>query len=183
VIGCGEWLLVTYLRDHVQPLILLVDVTLSAACLALLLCWALPSVFLGKDAQAVVDSLWAASGRGDRRARDADLATGCRGVAEAAALAAPSALAERTSDGRQGGRRPRVIGWRRRRRPPAPPVRPLSPVSLHKSGIMYCHQSNDTSGQPSTGSPISTSWSMPRRIATCSAFSPRPGSGVSWRRP
>jgi O-antigen/teichoic acid export membrane protein len=99
VIGCGEWLLVSYLRDLVQPLILLVDVALSAACLALLLCWALPSVFLGKDAQAVVGSLWAASGRGDRRPRDANLVPlGVGGVAEAAVLPAPSnKLAERAS--------------------------------------------------------------------------------------
>ena len=96
VIGSSEWLLVTYLRDHVQPLILLVDVALSTACLALLLGWALPSVFIGKDAQAIVASLWAALGWRDRRGREADLVP--LGAAEAAALPTPSnKLAERTS--------------------------------------------------------------------------------------
>ena len=67
VIGCSEWLLVAFLRDHVQPLVLLIDVCLSAAALALLLCWSAPSLFLGKDAIAVLQSLPVFSGWLDRR--------------------------------------------------------------------------------------------------------------------
>ena len=74
------------------PVILLVDVALSTACLALLLGWALPSVFIGKDAQAIVASLWAALGWRDRQAREADLVPLAAGGAAGARRAAAQLL-------------------------------------------------------------------------------------------
>jgi PST family polysaccharide transporter len=54
-IGASVWLLADRLRAlEVSPLILLVEVSLVAAAEALLLCWLLPSLFLGRDGQSML---------------------------------------------------------------------------------------------------------------------------------
>jgi O-antigen/teichoic acid export membrane protein len=55
VIGTSVWALADRLRElEVSPLVLLVEVMLSAAAEGLLLCWLLPSLFLGRDGQSVL---------------------------------------------------------------------------------------------------------------------------------
>lgn len=55
VIGASVWVLADRLRElEVSPLVLLVEVMLSAAAEGLLLCWLLPSLFLGRDGQSLL---------------------------------------------------------------------------------------------------------------------------------
>ena len=55
VIGTSVWVLADRLREfEVSPIVLLVEVTLFAAAEGLLLCWLLPSLFLGRDGQSVL---------------------------------------------------------------------------------------------------------------------------------
>jgi PST family polysaccharide transporter len=55
VIGTSVWLLVDRLRDlEVSPLLLLVEVMAMATAEGLLLCWLLPSLFLGRDGRSVL---------------------------------------------------------------------------------------------------------------------------------
>lgn len=55
VIGTGAWALVDRLRAlEVSPLVLLAEVGLFATAGALLLCWLLPSLFLGRDGRSVM---------------------------------------------------------------------------------------------------------------------------------
>ena len=49
------WPFANRLRElDVSPLVLLLEVILAAAAEGLLLCWLLPSLFLGKDGQSVL---------------------------------------------------------------------------------------------------------------------------------
>lgn len=55
VIGMSVWVLADRLRElEASPLVLLVEVMLLAAAEGLLLCWLLPSLFLGRDGQSVL---------------------------------------------------------------------------------------------------------------------------------
>lgn len=55
VTGGAAWALAEQLRDMgVAPSVLLVEVILAAGAEAILLCWLLPSLFLGKDGQSVL---------------------------------------------------------------------------------------------------------------------------------
>jgi PST family polysaccharide transporter len=55
VIGTSVWALVDQLRAlHMSPIILLVEVALFSGAEGLLLCWLLPSLFLGRDGQSVL---------------------------------------------------------------------------------------------------------------------------------
>ena len=58
VLGTSVWALADRLRElEVSPLVLLVEVILSAAAEGLLLCWLLPSLFLGRDGRSVLRML------------------------------------------------------------------------------------------------------------------------------
>jgi len=55
VIGTSVWVLADRLRDfETSPIVLLAEVTLFAAAEGLLLCWLLPSLFLGRDGQSAL---------------------------------------------------------------------------------------------------------------------------------
>lgn len=63
VLCAGAWVLTDLLRElRVPPFMLLLNVFLFAACAAPLLCWLLPSIFLGSDGRSVLGFL-----RGKRR--------------------------------------------------------------------------------------------------------------------
>lgn len=55
VIGPSAWLLADRLRAlEVSPLVLLIEVALLAAAEGVLLCWLVPSLFLGRDGRSVL---------------------------------------------------------------------------------------------------------------------------------
>ena len=54
-VGTGVWALTDWLRElQLPPLALILDVALAAAVGALVLCWFLPSLFLGRDGRSVL---------------------------------------------------------------------------------------------------------------------------------
>ncbi|RUT91395.1 lipopolysaccharide biosynthesis protein, partial [Mesorhizobium sp. USDA-HM6] len=55
VVGTGVWAFVEWLRDlQLSPLPLLIDTALLASAGGLLLCWILPSLFLGQDGKSLL---------------------------------------------------------------------------------------------------------------------------------
>lgn len=58
VIGAGGWIVADQLRQiHVTPLAFLLDVAIVAGAVALVSCWLLPSLFLGRDGQSMLRML------------------------------------------------------------------------------------------------------------------------------
>jgi O-antigen/teichoic acid export membrane protein len=62
VVGVSTWIVATYLRElQVTPIMLLVSITLWMPAMALILCWCMPQLFLGKDGQWLLRSLLASA--------------------------------------------------------------------------------------------------------------------------
>jgi PST family polysaccharide transporter len=60
MLGAGTWGMATWFRESgASPLMLLVEIALLAPTLAVLLCWLMPTFFLGQDAQPVLRALTA----------------------------------------------------------------------------------------------------------------------------
>jgi O-antigen/teichoic acid export membrane protein len=58
VLGASAWWMATWFREQgTSPLVLLVEITLFAPTLAVLLCWLMPTFFLGQDAQPLLRAL------------------------------------------------------------------------------------------------------------------------------